>query len=190
MTGRSSGGGKDVGEGQVDKVVGDESHRIYDKQISALSDRDPAVARLTSIPSFSSPGIVHTSSTNSINGGCVGDDDDAEDGNNSLSTSYDAKTSITFGGQGELPPLPIPSLEETLNRFLKNLEALQEYDDQREATKQVVVEFLQTDGPKLQELLLEYDRRGRERGEIGSYVEEFWNDAYLAPDSSVVLVRD
>jgi carnitine O-acetyltransferase len=36
---------------------------------------------------------------------------------------------------------------------------------------------------------VEYDRFGRENGLIGSYVEEFWNDSYLAPDSSVVLVR-
>jgi hypothetical protein len=101
----------------------------------------------------------------------------------------DAKTSITFAGQTELPPLPIPSLEETLNKFLKSLEALQDYDEQKQAAKRVVLEFLQSDGPKLQQLLLDYDRNGRQQGLIGSYVEEFWNDAYLAPDSSVVMVR-
>lgn len=96
---------------------------------------------------------------------------------------------VTYTGQSNLPPLPIPTLEETLGKFLECLEALQEYDEQRETAKLVVKEFLEGDGPKLQRLLVEYDRAGRENGLIGSYVEEFWNDSYLAPDSSVVLVR-
>ena len=97
--------------------------------------------------------------------------------------------SVTYSGQTELPPLPIPSLEETMNKFLKSLEALQEFEEQREEAKQAVSEFLNGEGPQLQSLLLEYDRQGREKGLIGSYVEEFWTDAYLAPDASVVLVR-
>lgn len=50
-----------------------------------------------------------------------------------------------------------------------------------------VRKFLEEDGPKLQQLLVEYERVGRENGTLGSYVEEFWSDAYLAPDSSVVM---
>ena len=50
-----------------------------------------------------------------------------------------------------------------------------------------VRQFLEEDGPKLQQLLVEYEREGREKGTLGSYVEEFWSDAYLAPDSSVVM---
>ena len=96
------------------------------------------------------------------------------------------RTSITYGAQPELPPLPIPSLNETLNKFLQNLEALQTTEERAEA-KQIVLEFMKGDGPTLQELLLEYDRSKRATGEIGSYVEEFWNDSYLAPDASVVL---
>lgn len=84
----------------------------------------------------------------------------------------------------DLPPLPIPSLNVTMDRFLKSIEAL---DDDPEQSKALVKEFLMNDAPKLQELLVEYDRKGRETGQIGSYVEEFWNDSYLAPDSSVVL---
>lgn len=98
-----------------------------------------------------------------------------------------SKASVTFGGQETLPPLPIPSLDETLSKFLSCLEALQEEESQRQLAEQVVLDFLKGDGPKLQSLLLEYDRQGRELGSIGSYVEEFWNDSYLAPDSSVVL---
>lgn len=50
-----------------------------------------------------------------------------------------------------------------------------------------IQKFLTTDGPILQKLLMEYDEKGREEGTVGSYVEEFWTDAYLAPDSSVVM---
>lgn len=106
----------------------------------------------------------------------------------------------TFGTQDSLPPLPIPSLEETMDKFLRHLEALEVDGDpeDRRITEQVVREFLldmrQEDnsaeivsGPVLQELLVNYDRDGRANGTIGSYVEEFWSEAYLAPDSSVVL---
>jgi carnitine O-acetyltransferase len=127
-----------------------------------------------------------------------------------------AASNITFASQHELPRLPIPSLEETLNKFLQHLAALQssssssttatngstngggenhdndqeeEEDDdtQRARAQHSVLAFLKGDGPKLQELLVEYDRLGQENGTLGSYVEEFWNDSYLAPDSSVVL---
>lgn len=87
-------------------------------------------------------------------------------------------------------------------KFLKHLEALEVDEDpeERRATERIVREFLfdarlgsgngseeKVTGPILQELLLDYDKVGRETGAIGSYVEEFWSDAYLAPDSSVVL---
>jgi hypothetical protein len=122
-----------------------------------------------------------------------------------------SSSSITFSLQANLPPLPIPTLEDTMFKFLKHLEALQADDpEERDKTKRLVNDFLKpnvnvnvnnengttpattsttttTTGPQLQLLLLEYDRTGRENGQIGSYVEEFWNDAYLAPDSSVVL---
>ena len=89
-----------------------------------------------------------------------------------------------------------------MDKFLRHLEALEIDGDpeDRKATEQVVKEFLldtrqdgnrngdeMVSGPVLQELLVNYDRDGRAKGKIGSYVEEFWSDAYLAPDSSVVL---
>lgn len=95
-------------------------------------------------------------------------------------------TSNTFASQATLPRLPIPTLEETLEKFPKCVEAIQT-PEQREATKEVVKDFLENDGPKLQALLEKYDEEGRQSGEIGSYIEEFWNESYLAPDSSVVL---
>ena len=94
--------------------------------------------------------------------------------------------SCTFAWQNDLPRLPIPSLDETLNKFPKVLAALQTPDQQKE-TLQIVEEFRKGDGPRLQALLEKYEEEGVASGSIGSYVEEFWNDSYLAPDQSVVL---
>jgi Choline/Carnitine o-acyltransferase len=97
-----------------------------------------------------------------------------------------ASFGITFSAQSQLPRLPIPTLEETMEKFPKVLEALQDARQQEE-TERIVREFLEADGPVLQEALLEYERVGIETGHWGSYVEEFWNESYLAPDASVVL---
>jgi len=95
-------------------------------------------------------------------------------------------SNCTYSGQSELPRLPIPSLKETLYRFLEILEPLQS-SEQKKETEQIVRKFLQGNGPTLQKLLQEYDKEGIKTGKIHSYVEEFWYDAYLVPDSSVVL---
>jgi hypothetical protein len=60
-----------------------------------------------------------------------------------------SKTSVTFGSQPELPRLPIPSLDETLNKFLQHLQALQDEEERQEA-QEIVLEFMKGDGPKLQ----------------------------------------
>lgn len=96
------------------------------------------------------------------------------------------RATSTYGAQGELPRLPIPTLEETLDKFPKVLEALQTEAEQEE-TAAIVESFRSGDGPKLQALLEQYDEDGCQSGRVGSYVEEFWNDSYLAPDQSVVL---
>ena len=92
----------------------------------------------------------------------------------------------TYDGQASLPRLPIPSLTETLQRFPSTVRALLNDKDFEECLASVQ-KFLEEDGPKLQEMLVEYEREGREKGTLGSYVEEFWSEAYLAPDSSVVM---
>ncbi|CAJ1933312.1 unnamed protein product [Cylindrotheca closterium] len=137
-----------------------EQLRVLDTQISALSDLESN----TNLQSSMVPDAEGTTDT----------------------SCKSTKTSITYGAQSGLPPLPIPSLEETLNKFIRHLEPLQSKDD-HERSKQTVMDFLQKDGPRLQKLLVDYDKRKRASGEIGSYVEEFWNESYLAPDSSVVL---
>eukprot|EP00545_Synedropsis_sp_CCMP1620_P007009 CAMPEP_0119009176 /NCGR_PEP_ID=MMETSP1176-20130426/4189_1 /TAXON_ID=265551 /ORGANISM="Synedropsis recta cf, Strain CCMP1620" /LENGTH=738 /DNA_ID=CAMNT_0006961637 /DNA_START=21 /DNA_END=2237 /DNA_ORIENTATION=+ len=94
--------------------------------------------------------------------------------------------SITFGAQRELPRLPIPSLDETLIKFSNVLRALQTPKEQEE-TKLIAEEFRRTDGPILQQLLVQYDEQGRQSQTLGSYVESFWDESYLAPDQSVVM---
>ena len=111
--------------------------------------------------------------------------------------------SSTYANQSSLPRLPIPTLEETLERFPTAVSALLSSANSDDATTnngginnnskemqeclEEIQKFLTTDGPTLQKLLVEYDEQGREDGKVGSYVEEFWTDAYLAPDSSVVM---
>lgn len=97
-----------------------------------------------------------------------------------------ATTKSTYAGQGGLPRLPIPSLEETLERFINTVSTLLS-SEEKDACKKEVENFRHNDGPKLQKLLVEYDEKGRSEGTLGSFVEEFWSDAYLAPDSSVVM---
>jgi len=104
----------------------------------------------------------------------------------SVKSSSSNISSVTYGAQISLPHLPIPSLGETLGKFLKRVAPLQDEQEQVE-TERVVEEFMNGDGPKLQELLLEYEKEGRTSGRIGSYIEEFWNETYLAADASVVL---
>lgn len=112
--------------------------------------------------------------------------DSNNNGNNSVSASSN-KMDGTYAAQTRLPRLPIPSLEDTLKKFPLVLEALQDDAKQRDETQRVVQEFLHNEGPILQQALIDYERAGVESGDIGSYVEEFWNESYLSPDTSVVL---
>ena len=70
-------------------------------------------------------------------------------------TSSEPPVNHTSVLQDPLPKLPIPPLEETCNRYLRALLALQD-EKEHETTKAAVQEFLRTDGPKLQDMLKEY----------------------------------
>jgi carnitine O-acetyltransferase len=61
----------------------------------------------------------------------------------------------TFAFQEKLPHLPIPPLEDTCKRYLRALEALQD-EYEHEDTKRAVEEFLEHDGPRIQQKLLEW----------------------------------
>lgn len=86
----------------------------------------------------------------------------------------------TFSRQSELPKLPIPKLEDTAKRYIASLQALQP-SKEHEATKKVVYRFLAEEGPQLHQSLQEYAK------DRVSYIEEFWDDAYLQASESVVL---
>ncbi|KAH9912469.1 acyltransferase ChoActase/COT/CPT [Epithele typhae] len=85
-----------------------------------------------------------------------------------------------LGVGGELPKLPIPSLEETCRRYLRALEGLQDKRE-HEDTKRAVEEFLHNEGPRIQEKLKEYAK------DKASYIEEFWYESYLSHSDPVVL---
>ncbi|KAJ8093683.1 carnitine O-acetyltransferase yat1 [Marasmius tenuissimus] len=87
---------------------------------------------------------------------------------------------VTFAHQEKLPKLPIPSLEDTCNRYLRALEALQDHNEHKK-TKFAVKEFLEKDGPILQQKLNEYAK------DRPSYIEEFWYESYLSHSDPVVL---
>ena len=102
----------------------------------------------------------------------------------------------TLAFQDKLPKLPIPSLEDTCNRYLRALEALQD-EKEHANTKAVVKQFLETDGPVLHGILEEYAKdkarfvllshmSGLFRvSNCGpSYIEEFWCDTFIAIVSS------
>ena len=183
-----------------------------ERKVSGLTTYDDVVVPLSSASASASTNIndFHNSSPN-MNGttNFSGTEFSEAIAQSEQETNTASSSSITFSAQANLPPLPIPTLEDTMSKFLEHLEALQadDHPEERDKTKRLVEDFLKpnvnvnneegttpattttttTTGPQLQRLLLEYDRSGRESGLIGSYVEEFWNDAYLAPDSSVVL---
>lgn len=97
-----------------------------------------------------------------------------------FSATPDMAEKGTFSRQNELPKLPVPSLEESCKKYLVSLESLQT-PEQHAQTKRVVAEFLQNEGPQMQQELLEYAKTQN------SYVEEFWDDSYLLGNDSVVL---
>lgn len=61
----------------------------------------------------------------------------------------------TPNGDASLPHLPIPPLDDTLRRYLRALEALQD-PREHEATKRAVEKFKAEDGPELHEKLIAY----------------------------------
>jgi carnitine O-acetyltransferase len=80
--------------------------------------------------------------------------------------STESKPGITFAAQDKLPRLPIPELEDTCKRYLEALLPLQSPAEHRE-TEVAVQEFLESDGPILQERLKQY-AKGK-----ANYIEQF-----------------
>ena len=81
----------------------------------------------------------------------------------------------TFQYQDELPSLPVPSLESTLEKYLKSCEPLAT-PEEMEHTRALVEDFKRGAGPKLQEIL---EQRQEEKR---NWIEEWWEIfAYLRP---------
>ena len=91
----------------------------------------------------------------------------------------------TFVNQHKLPRLPIPTLEHTTDLFLKFVRPLLSDDDYKEAVE--AVERFRTDpsqGPKLQELLKNFDKTTN----AGSYIADYQNiEGYLKVSRRVVI---
>ena len=90
------------------------------------------------------------------------------------------KPGITYAAQDKLPKLPIPELESTLEKYCNALLPLQT-DREQENTRAAAKEFLENEGPELQERLKKY-ATGKT-----SYIEQFWYDSFLKFDNPVVL---
>ncbi|KAG0667777.1 carnitine O-acetyltransferase yat1 [Maudiozyma exigua] len=85
------------------------------------------------------------------------------------------------------PRLPIPPLKDTLDRFIKRLEPLQD-EKQNSRMRKVVyspenLDLLES----LHEKLINYDKELAQEQPESSYIERFWYDSYLEYDASVVL---
>ena len=65
------------------------------------------------------------------------------------------RSTIPWAHQSQLPRLPIPPLEDTCRRYLTALKGLQD-ESEHEKTKRAVEDFLHGDGPRAQEMLIEY----------------------------------
>ncbi len=95
-----------------------------------------------------------------------------------------AETITTFSLQSTLPRLPVPSLEETVGRFLEWTEPLLT-EEQREKTARAAEEFLgpSGEGTLLQKALEEH----ASREDLPNWLEPFWNDTYLCSTSSLPI---
>ena len=85
--------------------------------------------------------------------------------------------------QGKIPRLPLPELEETLTNFLKTVKPILT-EDEFEATETATKKLKESGhGAKAHANLVEYDKTQLD----GSYIESFWDDAYLFQASSLAI---
>lgn len=78
----------------------------------------------------------------------------------------DGKHGVTYSHQDELAKLPIPNLENTVERYLNALRPLQNAQEHHD-TEAAVKEFVHADGPELQSRLKKYAT------DKTSYIEQF-----------------
>ncbi len=86
----------------------------------------------------------------------------------------------TYAKQSQLGKLPIPNLKDTLDKYVRTLEPLLS-GKELEKTKKECDEFIKKEGHGLDNALKEYAK------DKNSYIEEFWDLAYLAYDVPTVI---
>jgi carnitine O-acetyltransferase len=88
----------------------------------------------------------------------------------------------TFGRRNELPTLPIPSLQETCEKYLKWLRPIRS-EGELERSKKAVADFLRPggSGERLQTRLQQWAK------DRPSWLEPFWEDMYLSTRSPVTI---
>lgn len=84
-------------------------------------------------------------------------------------------------------PLPLPALEQTLDKFLTAIEPVFDAESNHKA-KKITQQFAQTHGKKLQQQLSEYAETQAKVGK--SWISDFWLTAYLASRQSKALVSN
>ncbi|XP_071111606.1 carnitine O-acetyltransferase-like isoform X1 [Haliotis cracherodii] len=86
-----------------------------------------------------------------------------------------------FAVQDSLPRLPLPSVEQTLHKYLRTVQPLVSAEDYRH-TEKLVEAFKKSPGPELQALL---EKRA---GEKTNWLSDWWKDvAYLSIRTPVVI---
>ncbi|HUK73415.1 MAG TPA: choline/carnitine O-acyltransferase [Streptosporangiaceae bacterium] len=90
----------------------------------------------------------------------------------------------TFGSEDRLPRVPLPTLEESCDRFLEWCEPLLTADE-RAATETAVASFLRPDGParQLHAALEQYDAADG----VHSWLDTFWPYRYLGRRDRIAL---
>ena len=84
--------------------------------------------------------------------------------------------------QRSLPTLPIPKLDDTLEKYLYHADPLLDTEEKRNATKNAAEAFATNEGPRLQKQLQE-----QYQGTYTSYIRKPWFDMYLSARSPLLL---
>jgi carnitine O-acetyltransferase len=97
----------------------------------------------------------------------------------------DHNKSTTYQNQSSLPKLPVPSIEETLKRFLPTALPLAESKDEQKALEKAVAKFPEQ-AKQLQERLLK--KASDPANQESSWLQHWWNTlGYLQVRDSVVI---
>ncbi|SCV01965.1 LAME_0G19702g1_1 [Lachancea meyersii CBS 8951] len=98
--------------------------------------------------------------------------------------------STQFKGPAEsptLPRLPVPALDDSLRRYLDRLGPLQDPETHLQTRAAVLGDQNVSSLSELHQELIAYDQELQSENPNSSYIEQFWYDAYLQFDESVVL---